>query len=111
MNKPRSLFRCWARLCGSGATFQVDLIIAGSKGNVNVSDTACTLNVPVLWLYPDAPPPKGIRGTFNGLLGGEGRIVTVADLFAPGAGPAGIESLGDLRMAIEEGRAYVLVHS
>jgi hypothetical protein len=60
---------------------------------------------PVLWLYPDAPPPQLIEGTFNGLLGS--RTATSADL----TGSAGIESLDALRAAIEEGRAYVNVHT
>ena len=60
---------------------------------------------PVLWLYPDAPSPQLIEGAFNGLLGD--RSVTSADL----TGSAGINSLDDLRTAIEEGRAYVNVHT
>jgi len=60
---------------------------------------------PVLWLYPDAPPPQLIEGTFNFLLGS--RTVTSADL----TGSAGIDSLDALRAAIEEGRAYVNVHT
>jgi hypothetical protein len=60
---------------------------------------------PVLWLYPDAPPPSHIEGTFNGLLGS--RMVTSSDL----TGAAGITSLADLMMAIEQGRAYVNVHT
>jgi hypothetical protein len=59
----------------------------------------------VLWLYPDAPPPSLIEGTFNGLLGS--RTVTSDDLVGPLAGM----SLDDLRAAIEEGRAYVNVHT
>ncbi|UCF26770.1 MAG: CHRD domain-containing protein [Chloroflexota bacterium] len=60
---------------------------------------------PVLWLYPDAPPPSQIEGTFNGLLGS--RTVTSAEL----TGAAGITSLTELRAAIEQGRAYVNVHT
>jgi hypothetical protein len=60
---------------------------------------------PVLWLYPDAPPPQLIEGIFNGLL--SSRTVTSADL----TGAAGIDSLDALRAAIEEGRAYVNVHT
>jgi len=59
----------------------------------------------VLWLYPDAPPPSLIEGTFNGLLGSH--TVTSGDLTGPLAGM----SLDDLRAAIEEGRAYVNVHT
>ncbi|GAB4475449.1 MAG: CHRD domain-containing protein [Anaerolineae bacterium] len=60
---------------------------------------------PVLWLYPDAPPPTLIPGTFNGLLGS--RTVTPADL----TGAAGVTSFEDLLTAIAEGRAYVNVHT
>lgn len=60
---------------------------------------------PVLWLYPDAPPPSLIAGTVNGLLGTG--MVTSHDL----TGAAGITSLAELMMAIEEGRAYVNVHT
>ncbi|MFN2167581.1 MAG: CHRD domain-containing protein [Anaerolineae bacterium] len=61
----------------------------------------------VLWLYPDAPPfqPTLISGIFNGLLGS--RTVTSADLVGPLAGM----SLEDLVTAIDEGRAYVNVHT
>lgn len=60
---------------------------------------------PVLWLYPDAPPSSLIEGTFNGLLGS--RTVTSDDLTGPLAGM----SFDDLRAAIEQGRAYVNVHT
>ena len=58
----------------------------------------------VLWLYPDASPLL-IPGTFNGLLGS--RTVTSDDLVGPLAGM----SFDDLRAAIEQGRAYVNVHT
>lgn len=60
---------------------------------------------PVLWLYPDTAPPSTVEGTFNGLLGS--RTATSEDL----TGAAGVTSLESLRMAIEEGRAYVNVHT
>jgi hypothetical protein len=58
----------------------------------------------VLWLYPDASPLL-ISGTFNGLLGS--RTVTSGDLTGPLAGM----SFDELRAAIEQGRAYVNVHT
>lgn len=82
-----------------------------TMAHIHISEAACSFNVPVLWLYPESPPPQLIPGAFNGLLGGEQRVVTSADLFAPGAGPAGISSLDDLRQAFDDGRAYVLVHT
>jgi hypothetical protein len=60
---------------------------------------------PVLWLYPDAPPPQLIEGRFDGVLA-EG-TVTADDLVGPLAGG----SFDDLKMAIHEGRAYVNVHT
>lgn len=61
----------------------------------------------VLWLYPDTPPfqPTLIAGVFNGLLGS--RTTTPGDL----TGAAGIGDFDQLRIAIEEGRAYVNVHT
>lgn len=51
------------------------------------------------------PPPQEIPGVFNGRR--DGRSVTFADL----TGAAGITKLNELRTAIEEGRAYVNVHT
>jgi hypothetical protein len=96
-----------------GSALKYKLVVNGldntTMAHIHVSDTACMANTPVLWLYPDAPPPQPIAGTFNGLLGG--RTVTSADLFGPGASQQNIHDLSDLRQAIEDGRAYVLVHS
>jgi hypothetical protein len=60
---------------------------------------------PVLWLYPSAPPPMEIGGYFSGVLasGSAG----AGDLVGPLMGM----SLDALRTAIEEGRAYVNVHT
>jgi len=60
---------------------------------------------PVLWLYPDAPPPQLIEGRSDGVLAE--RTVTEADLVGPLAGM----SFADLKTAIDEGRAYVNVHT
>jgi hypothetical protein len=60
----------------------------------------------VLFLYPDGPPAQLFPGIFNGLLGS--RTVTSADIRPK---YPGISNLDDLRQAIEEGRAYVNVHS
>ena len=62
---------------------------------------------PVVWLYPDAPPPpsESIAGRSDGVLA-EG-TVSAADL----AGPLAGKSLDDLRAAIEQGLAYVNVHT
>ncbi len=60
---------------------------------------------PVLWLYPDGPPPVQIEGRFQGVLAE--RTVTAADL----VGPLASGSLEDLKMAIINGLTYVNVHT
>lgn len=96
-----------------GSAMKYKLVVNGldetTMAHIHVSDTTCSLTPPVLWLYPDSPPLSQIGGTFNGLL--RGRTVTSADLFQPAAGNQGIHSLEYLRGAIEDGRAYVLVHT
>jgi hypothetical protein len=101
------------QLADNGSEMKFKLIVNGldnpTMAHIHVSDTACALTPPVLWLYPGGPPPSELPGTFNGLL--SGRTVTSADLFQPASGNQGINSLDDLRGAIESGRAYVLVHT
>lgn len=60
---------------------------------------------PAVWLYPAAPPAELIPGEFTGQLGAGD--FTDADLVGPLAGM----TLADLLTAIEEGRAYVNVHT
>jgi hypothetical protein len=74
-------------------------------GHIHVAPAPGANGPIVLWLYPDAAPPLLIPGIFNGLLGG--RTATSADL----TGNAGITTLEQLMAAIEEGRAYVNVHT
>jgi hypothetical protein len=76
-----------------------------TMAHIHVAPTPGANGPIVLWLYPDAPPLLLIPGVFNGLLGGN--TVTSADL----TGAAGITSLAQLMAAIEEGRAYVNVHT
>jgi hypothetical protein len=96
-----------------GSQLKYKLVVNGldntTMAHIHVSNTPCSLTPPVLWLYPAGPPPVEIPGAFNGLLGG--RTVTSEGLFQPAAGGQGINSLDDLRDAIEDGRAYVLVHT
>jgi len=92
-----------------GSQLKYKLVVNGldntTMAHIHVSDTSCSLTPPVLWLYPAGTAPVEIPGVFNGLLGG--RTVTSDDL----TGNQSINSLDDLRDAIEDGRAYVLVHT
>ena len=92
-----------------GSKMKFKLVVNGldnpTMAHIHVAPAPGENGPPVLWLYPDAPPPVLIEGTFNGLLGRG--TVTSADL----TGAAGITSLAELRAAIEEGRAYVNVHT
>jgi hypothetical protein len=60
---------------------------------------------PVVWLYPDAPPPVLIPGFSNGILAvGE---ITADNLVGPLAG----KSLNDLLVTMRAGGTYVNVHT
>lgn len=59
----------------------------------------------VVWLYPSAPPPQQVPGRFNGVLAAG--VITDASLVGPLVG----QTLADLITAIEEGNAYVNVHT
>ena len=94
-----------------GSQMMYKLVVNGlentTQAHIHVASTPGGNGPVVLWLYVDQPPFVAtlIPGVFNGLLGS--RSVTSADL----TGAAGILSLEDLRIAIEEGRAYVNVHT
>jgi hypothetical protein len=76
-----------------------------TMAHIHVAETPGGNGPVVLWLYPNTPPPILIEGTFNGLLGTG--TADSDDL----TGNAGVSTLADLRVAIEEGRAYVNVHT
>lgn len=92
-----------------GSAMKYKLVVNGLDNvlmaHIHVADTPGGNGPPVLWLYPNASPPSLIEGTFNGLLAS--RTVTSGDL----TGAAGIGSLSELMAAIEQGRAYVNVHT
>lgn len=59
----------------------------------------------VVWLYPSAPPPQLIPERFSGVL--SAGAITAANLVGPLAG----QTLDDLLAALENGNAYVNVHT
>ena len=59
----------------------------------------------VVWLFPAGPPPGLQAGSFTGVLG-EG-VITADNL----AGSLAGQSLDALMLAIQEGRAYVNIHT
>lgn len=71
----------------------IHLAPAGANGNI------------VVWLYPDAPPPQLIEGTFNGVLA-QG-VITADDLVNDLAGQD-LDALVDAMLA---GNTYVNVHT
>jgi hypothetical protein len=92
-----------------GSQMKFKLVVNGLEdtimAHIHVAPAHGQNGPPVLWLYPDGPPPVEIEGTFNGLLASA--TVTEADL----TGLAGVTTFEQLRTAIEEGRAYVNVHT
>jgi hypothetical protein len=89
-----------------GSMLDTKLIVANLEdvimAHIHVSAEPGGNGPPVLWLYPDAPPPVQIAGTTQGVLGER----TVQD-----GSPGLTMSLSDLKAAIDENRAYVNVHT
>jgi hypothetical protein len=92
-----------------GEELYYKLIVANiedvTMAHIHVAPRGLQNGPPVLWLYPDGPPPQLIEDRSNGVLAE--RTVTAADLVGPLAG----KYFADLKIAIEEGRAYVNVHT
>lgn len=94
-----------------GSRVKYKLVVNGLENtlmaHIHVAETPGGNGPVVLWLYPDVAPfaPTLISGIFNGLLGS--RTAGPAEL----TGAAGITDFEQLRTAIEEGRAYVNVHT
>ncbi|MDI6447757.1 CHRD domain-containing protein [Anaerobaca lacustris] len=76
-----------------------------TQAHIHVANEPGGDGPPAVWLYPSAPPAALIPGTFTGRLGAGD--ITDADLVGPLAGM----TVADLLSAIEEGRAYVNVHT
>lgn len=97
------------RFSKDGETLHYKLIVANienvTMAHIHVSADPGGSGPPALWLYPSAPPPQLIPGRSDGVLA-QGQA-TAADLVGPLTGA----TLDDLRMAIQEGRTYVNVHT
>jgi glucose/arabinose dehydrogenase len=68
-------------------------------------DTGVAVGPIVVWLFPQNPPARLIPGNFNGVL--TQGIFTAADFTGPLAG----QSINDLIKLINDGKAYVVVHT
>ena len=92
-----------------GEDLSYKLIVANienvTMAHIHVAPPGEQNGPPVLWLYPDGPPPQLIEGRSDGVLAE--RTVTEDYLVGPLAGM----TFDDLKMAIAEGRAYVNVHT
>lgn len=97
------------QLTEDGSQLKYHLIVNNlnntTQAHIHVAATPGANGPVALWLAPDGPPAVLIPGIFNGMLGA--RTVTSADLVGPLAG----RTLLDLETAIQEGRAYVNVHT
>jgi hypothetical protein len=92
-----------------GKELHYKLIVANidnvSQAHIHIQNPDAMTGPVVAWLYPDSPPAVLIPGPTNGILA-EG-VITASDLVGPLTGG----SLGDLIAAIEQGTAYVNVHT
>jgi hypothetical protein len=97
------------QLSKDGQTMHFKLNVANienvTMAHIHVAETAGGNGPPVVWLYPDGPPPELIEGRVNGRLA-QGSF-TAADFVRSLAGM----EMDALLTAIAEGRAYVNVHT
>lgn len=95
---------------GNAVALEYKLIVANvenvTMAHIHVAPVGQLSGPPAVWLYPAAPPPSLIPGRSDGVLA-EG-TATAANLVGPVIGG---QTLDDLRTAIEQGRAYVNVHT
>lgn len=93
-----------------GQTLSYRLIVANiedvTMAHIHVAAMPGQSGPPALWLYPPQPPAQPIPGRSQGPLGVG--TATAANLVGPIMSG---KTLADLRQAIEEGRAYVNVHT
>jgi hypothetical protein len=107
-NASRAQGQTMLRLSADGTELSYKLIVANIRNvtmaHIHVAPAGA--NGPVVaWLYPSGPPPQLIPGRTQGVLR-EG-VITGASLVGPLAG----QPLSALMDAINEGRAYVNVHT
>lgn len=92
----------------NGEEIEFMLIVANIQ-NITMAhihlDNGSPLGPIVVWLYPRMPPPKEILGRFDGILA-KGTI-KASNLVGPLEG----KTLGDLVQKMEDGNAYVVVHT
>jgi hypothetical protein len=92
-----------------GSEVRFKLIVSNienvTMAHIHVASAPGANGPPAVWLYPSAPPAQLIPGRFDGVLA-QGKF-TAAVLVGSLAGM----TLEDLRTAIQEGRAYVNVHT
>jgi hypothetical protein len=85
------------------------MLLAANIQNITMAhihvDDGAVVGPIVVWLIPRTPPQTLIPGRFNGVLA-QGTI-TNSDLVGPLAGM----SIRDLQAKIEDGLAYVVVHT
>lgn len=82
----------------------IDIIENVNQAHIHLGERG--VNGPVVvWLYPDAPPPVLIPGSFSGVLATG--TITAANLVGPLAGMP----LSELINALIQGNTYVNVHT
>jgi hypothetical protein len=96
------------RLSADGTSIDYRLIVANIRDvtMAHIHTAPAGVNGPVVvWLYPDAPPPQHLPGRTSGILAVG--TITAADLVGPLAG----QSLAELVALMDDGEAYVNVHT
>ncbi len=97
------------RFSPDSSSLQFKLIVVNTNdvtvAHIHLAPAVGANGPPVLWLYPSAPPPQLIPGTFNGVLASG--TLTAANLVGPLAGM----TLVDLHTAMLNGLTYVNVHT
>lgn len=97
------------RVSPCGTAIYYKLIVANledvTMAHIHVAEVPGGDGPPVVWLYPDGPPPVEILGRTQGVLASG---IFTADNFV---GPLLNMEMSELIVAIREWRAYVNVHT